>query len=127
MQCKDIPDGPILEHLARHGGIGCTIWQPEHLGDNGPRSLVHAMPPNIPWKLANAKMQMLMRRGLVDGCPCGCRGDCELTIAGRELLDGGPKPSRYRDFLMAEGRRAWFADGEFVAGDTGLKHWPGSN
>lgn len=28
-----------------------------------------------PWKVANAKLRKMERRGLVDGCPCGCRGD----------------------------------------------------
>jgi predicted NBD/HSP70 family sugar kinase len=44
------------------------------------------MPPQVPEKLARAKMTMLMRRGLVEGCGCGCRGDWELTSKGRATL-----------------------------------------
>jgi predicted transcriptional regulator len=44
------------------------------------------MPDETPVKLARAKMGMLIRRGLVDGCTCGCRGDFELTAKGADLL-----------------------------------------
>ena len=86
MQCKDIPDEPVLRFLAVHGGIGCTLWRNEDGTPMNARSAIQAMPDGVPWKLANAKMAMLMRRGLVDGCPCGCRGDWELTPAGRAWL-----------------------------------------
>jgi hypothetical protein len=38
-----------------------------------------AMPTGTPPKLQLAKMRMLIRRGIVQGCPCGCRGDFYLT------------------------------------------------
>lgn len=31
-------------------------------------------------------MQMLQRKGLVDGCDCGCRGDYEPTEEGLKFL-----------------------------------------
>jgi hypothetical protein len=40
--------------------------------------------------LAWAKMNMLIRRGLVHGCPCGCRGDYELTVKGCDFIKKPP-------------------------------------
>lgn len=34
--------------------------------------------PGAPWKVLLAKAKALHRRGLLDGCFCGCRGDYEL-------------------------------------------------
>jgi hypothetical protein len=83
MQCKDIPAIPILQFLASHDGRWCN-W---YFGDE--RDVHRAMPAGIPDKLVLAKMQTLHRRGLVDGCFCGCRGDFELTEKGRDLLAKG--------------------------------------
>jgi predicted transcriptional regulator len=44
------------------------------------------MPENIPNKLVINKMRQLIRRGIVTGCGCGCRGDFEITPKGEELL-----------------------------------------
>ncbi|KVP65619.1 hypothetical protein WJ96_04430 [Burkholderia ubonensis] len=49
-------------------------------------SVQHAMPAGVPEKLARAKMGSLIRRGLVKGCACGCRGDFELTLKGQAQL-----------------------------------------
>lgn len=45
-------------------------------------NVMEAMPTGIPPKLALAKMRMMIRRGVVDGCPCGCRGDFVITEKG---------------------------------------------
>jgi len=42
--------------------------------------------PDLPGRLVLAKMSKLIRAGLVSGCPCGCRGDFEITIKGRKVL-----------------------------------------
>lgn len=39
----------------------------------------------MPYKVVQAKLRRLHSRGLVSGCPCGCRGDWEVTSKGREL------------------------------------------
>ncbi len=45
------------------------------------------MPTNLASeKLILAKMKQLIKRGLVDGCACGCRGDFEITPKGEEWL-----------------------------------------
>lgn len=80
MQCKDIADRPILEFLHGLDGRWAT-W----LGDEYENSVTKAM-PGVPPKLALAKMRMLIRRGVVDGCACGCRGDFTLTGKGAAEL-----------------------------------------
>lgn len=80
MKCKDIPDRPILEHLERFEGKWCN-W---YFGDE--RDVTHSMPVLPTEKLALAKMRQLMKRGLVSGCGCGCRGDFEITDKGRQEL-----------------------------------------
>lgn len=83
MQCKDIPDAPILTFLA---GLKC--WGTWFVGyDN---SVGQAMPPGTPEKLVRAKMAGMIHKGLVDGCPCGCRGDYKLTEESRNILKGTP-------------------------------------
>ena len=74
MQCKDIPTQPILDWLAV-----TTDWAT--WGDSsGMPTVQDAMPPNTPNKLQLAKMKQLIKKGLVDGCGCGCRGDFHLII-----------------------------------------------
>lgn len=88
MQCKDIPDLPILRYLeSKH-----PAWVFLHgLGREWPSvqdamPAIHHLPEADRFKLALAKMRMLFRRGLVSGCPCGCRGDFQITQSGRAML-----------------------------------------
>lgn len=94
VQAKHIPDGPILEMLARNQGQWCHLyWEPA-------RNVLYAMPEDIPFKVAEAKMASLIRRGLATGCASpglGYRGDFEITAKGLALLEsmkaenrGGP-------------------------------------
>ena len=78
MQCKDIPDGPILQFLARCPGE----WHSWYFRDG--KDVRTAMPGgfSLDDRLVLAKMRGLIRRGLVAGCPCGCRGDYEITDKG---------------------------------------------
>lgn len=83
MQCKDIPDKPILEFLlqrAKEGKMWCCWF------DGFENSIGQAMPKDTPEKIRIAKMAKLIGRGLVSGCPCGCRGDYEITPKGTEWL-----------------------------------------
>jgi hypothetical protein len=80
MQCKDIPDEPILRFIASLNGQ----WGNWYFGNEGD---VHAaFPSGVPDKLLLAKMRRLMERELVDGCPCGCRGDYTLSAKGRSVI-----------------------------------------
>lgn len=87
MQCKDIPELPILRFLEGLNGRWANWFSPEF--DNSVR---RAMPADVPPKLACAKMVMMIRKGLVDGCPCGCRGDYVLTDKGRAALTETGEP-----------------------------------
>jgi hypothetical protein len=86
VKCSNIPDQPILDFLADHGGIGCNWFE------GNERSVANAM-PNLPVegrsKLVLAKMRSLIKKGLVSGCACGCRGDFELTRKGWERWKNG--------------------------------------
>lgn len=61
-----------------------------------------------------AKLASLVRRGLMDGCTCGCRGDFFLTTKGRERLLGldpmdvgsSPPMGENEDFLRDAYARA---------------------
>ena len=89
MQCKDIPDEPVLRFLSGPfndwpvPGWGTWFWADDYKPSN---SVANAMPAGTPEKLVLAKMRRLINRGLVDGCGCGCRGDFELTAKGRQYL-----------------------------------------
>lgn len=88
MQCKDIPDAPILRFVQKHGGIGCNWFDAVYAGGSvNERSVRHAMPDGLPDKLVLAKMRQMMARGVVNGCPCGCRGDYEITEKGLREID----------------------------------------
>lgn len=84
MKCSDIPDRPILTFLAAQKG-----WATWGTGYSMP-TVQDAMLVGTPEKLQRAKMKQLIERGLVDGCDCGCRGDYEITRAGRQYLEADP-------------------------------------
>lgn len=80
MQAKDVPDLPVLQWLAGRG-LHFSTWC-----DWPETSVLAAMPPGTPPKVALAKMRRLIARGLVTGCGCGCRGDFQLSKKGREAV-----------------------------------------
>lgn len=82
MQAKDVPDLPVLEFLAALGT--CGNWY-----EGCDNSVLNAMPDGTPAKVALAKMRSLIKRGLVSGCPCGCRGDFEITQKGSDSIKTG--------------------------------------
>lgn len=83
MQCKDIPDRPVLEFIHGLHGSATWFWSESYKPDN---SVARAMPQDISERLVLAKMRNLVQRGLVDGCACGCRGDFKLTEKGGAYL-----------------------------------------
>jgi hypothetical protein len=82
-QCKDVPDKPILVFLYKRMKDDKTwcCWY-----DGFENSIGQAMPHNTPEKIRIQKMAKLIKRGLVSGCGCGCRGDYEITKKGIEWL-----------------------------------------
>ncbi len=76
MKASDIPDIAFLLVLGARDPEWTLIWD-----------LRAAFAP-LPDKVITAKGRGLATRKvpLVDGCWCGCRGDWNLTNAGRDLL-----------------------------------------
>lgn len=89
MQAKDVPDVPVLRFLRDLDGKWAS-WFAQ--GDTLMPTVATAMPIETPEKVRLAKMRQLIKRGLVDGCDCGCRGDFVITTAGRAFLDALPEP-----------------------------------
>jgi len=83
MKCKDIPDKPIMEWLSNNTSE--LVWATYGKGYGMP-TVQSAMPKDTPEKLQRAKMAQLIKRGLVDGCDCGCRGDFRITDKGKDYL-----------------------------------------
>jgi hypothetical protein len=84
MQAKDIADEPILRFLASLGQQTGT-W---YFGIDADNSIERVCAPGTPPKVALAKMRSMIKRGLVDGCVCGCRGGFTLTAKGDGVLNG---------------------------------------
>lgn len=78
MKCSDISTGAILGFLALHQGRWST-WN--YSGPHMP-NVSSAMPAGTPPKLQLAKLKKLVKKGLIGGCTCGCRGDWEITDKG---------------------------------------------
>jgi len=110
MKAADISDEAFLDairtvHRVRHHDnpqwIGASIWDiaatleghPEWCG----QSQATDGSVQIPEKVVRAKARRLVKRGLVDGCTCGCRGDFEIreearaAYAARQSAAGSPR------------------------------------
>ena len=63
--------------------IGASIWDVTAVLDGHPEWCGKPEATDgsvaIPEKVVRAKAKRLIRRGLVTGCTCGCRGDFEIT------------------------------------------------
>ena len=86
LQCKDIPTKPILERIwdiNRQYG-----WAFRFASYDAKLCPLDAFPDGTetPDKLVVAKMRNLIKAGLVQGCPCGCRGDYVVSRKGCELI-----------------------------------------
>lgn len=75
MQTKDIPDKPIIDFIIKNGIQNRYTWFPDVKG-----SLAEAMPEGTPKKLVLSKIRSMVKRGVLVGCPCGCRGDFYLSL-----------------------------------------------
>lgn len=86
VQAKDIPDRDVLRAVVE---LSAMHWNSTERA-NPPRwvftSELHSRFDTFPPKVVSAKLAALVRRKLLDGCACGCRGDFVLTDAGRALL-----------------------------------------
>ncbi|GAA3018915.1 hypothetical protein HEB29_005280 [Streptomyces fulvorobeus] len=71
MQCKDIPDDVFVTAVRDAPALSSARWR---MRWQVAEELESVMGP-IPENLFMAKARRLIARGLIGGCPCGCRGD----------------------------------------------------
>ncbi len=96
LQAKDIPDFVMLDMVFRlqNAPQVMTLKARNEAGhriqwtNSGwvMRWQLEAVWERIPPKVILAKAKKLMRRKLLDGCACGCRGDFHLTDAGIQYI-----------------------------------------
>jgi len=71
LECKDIPDEVFLaavDSTEPMAGEWRSRWAVKG-------TLDRVIERDVPHKLVLAKAKKLIDRGLMHGCPCGCRGD----------------------------------------------------
>lgn len=101
MKAADITDEAFVEAVAtvraiRPSALGASLWDVSAALDGRfdyvraiaaarTRDECPAMPePAIPLKVVLAKARKLIRRGLLTGCACGCRGEFEVVDSAEE-------------------------------------------
>jgi len=88
VKTSDIADATMLDALAvTRGKHGVPRWS--SLGD-----VENHMAPIHP-KLVLSKLRSMIRRGVIGGCGCGCRGDFEIvaTTAKPASETDPPRPT----------------------------------
>ena len=85
VQSKDVPELPILRALAA---------APEGETFNLVDILNHRA--GYPVKVVKARLDSMIRRKLIRGCTCGCRGDFSITPEGRAALTAEEDRREYR-------------------------------
>lgn len=83
IQAKHVPEDEVLRwvfHENANMRLACR-WRDY---GNMPDSL-----RVFPDKVLLARLRSMRRRGLIEGCCCGCRGDFELTKKGQGALEIG--------------------------------------
>jgi hypothetical protein len=88
VKAADIPDAAMLRVIASPNQLHRDGLVSRDAPNWWSRWDVQALFPAFPPKVVDAKLHALVRRGLLDGCDArhDCRGDFELTTAGREAL-----------------------------------------
>ena len=59
-----------------------------HYAGAGMPTVDHAFPPDWPTKRKLARLRRMVKRGLIGGCACGCRGDWTIYSAALVFLAG---------------------------------------
>lgn len=88
-QAKDIPDVVMLSAVLEINAPHDTCNPYKTHCDRGHPATVWNLLPQYANKVVNAKLRQLKKRGMVDGCPCGCRGDWTLTQKGIDYVRNG--------------------------------------
>lgn len=75
-QAKNVPEDVILEIMRKEPGKWFTHYDWRHdacLPFHAPELR------RFPEKVLRAKLSKMMKRGLINGCDCGCRGDWHIN------------------------------------------------
>lgn len=105
LQAKDIPDQAMLQailHDSRTNDLPAARYR------------VARDHPEWPEKVILAKCRQLLKRGLITGCVCGCRGDFHLTDKGGELIGEQPWESTF-EYKPIRTETVTIGDVEFTA------------
>jgi hypothetical protein len=77
-QAKDVPEAVILHALSKRPGE----WHVQD-GDGSIMPSITAEAPELaafPPKVLRRKLGAMARRGIINGCECGCRGDWHVYL-----------------------------------------------
>lgn len=75
MQTSQIPEQPIIELLKKN-----PVWHTRFR--TSPQimpCILDAFPDGTPEKVVMAKLKIMIKRKLINGCTCGCRGDFHIS------------------------------------------------
>jgi len=85
VKASDIPNDDILMAIRKHmRPIGSSIWD------------IFSEFPSFPEKVIRAKLDKMVRRNVLGGCCCGCRGD--FTIIGEDTPESEASKQRREVF-----------------------------
>jgi hypothetical protein len=79
MQAKDVSDDAVLASVREARLQRARDHEVDVAWAAASRWDVEAALPHIPPKVLRAKLRSLVKRGLIEGCACGCRGDFVVT------------------------------------------------
>lgn len=98
IQAKHLKDEDVLKILAKYQGQW-AFWSSDNKlsfwkdpvsfktvdkMEDRPEETIFG--DSIPVKVIHAKYKSLVKRKLIGGCPCGCRGDFEITDKGLAVV-----------------------------------------
>lgn len=90
MQAKDIPDEIMLRAIRsimeRCPGFGEQPRDMLWVSSFDMEATAPVLLPGTPFKVVMAKLRSLIKRGLIAGCGCGCRGDFWVTDKGEAAI-----------------------------------------
>jgi hypothetical protein len=90
MQAKDVDDRKVLSTI---GDLMAATYRERPMADRYLWTMVWDIEkhfPDVPKRVLAAKLEALVKRKLIDGCTCGCRGDFFLLPAGRAFMAAQP-------------------------------------
>lgn len=80
MQTKDLDTNEMLDVIDKLSTSKEYPWD-DYTKDKHPVFIddIFTCYPKVPQKLIVSKLRNLIKKGLITGCACGCRGDFEVV------------------------------------------------